>query len=700
MSIATQIKRLRDVKQELKEVVNEDFHKINDETIDKYPKLINDTFDEYKSYIPYKHYKGETLLINNDDNKEFRSFTFEGNQKQETTSGKNLLNNISSSQTINGITFTINQDKTVIVNGTANANAILVLNSFNFENGESYFLSGCPNGGSNSTYRLDAFGTPGLSEDTGRGCLINVAGERNIRIVIFNGTNANNLVFKPMIRLSNISDDSYEPYTNGVASPNPDYPQDIEALEGWNLFDNRFRQGSKGSITIIERLYSVQDLILEQNKTYTISTNLDTSQYRYSVNICNVPYPNIEPTINDYGWKTTSSFQFIPSVTGYAGIPISKIDNSELSLDDINGVWFQISEGAQQKQYIPYGCVGIKRSGDNLFNIKNNWKGSKTYVSSGLTYILDGDTITINGTSTGYSGAYGRAFNETEPFLRLKNGDKYRFMVEVENKAGNDEMRVYFGPTSSNPFYVGNIKGNGVFYKDFTMNEDVDLTQFSIIGGIASGATLNNTKVRMAILNVTNNNINTYKPYHEEITYIDLKGNKVLSDDEIIVDKKGNVKLIKRWDSIVLDGSENWNRAMSPNNLIARFGLSNVVAYKKGNSTGEIPNFKSNYFKSVNFNTVYDGRGGGVSWWWNTSISQIILCFNDNRSLDDFKTWLNAKKPIVYYELAEPQIIDLGEIDLSLLEDTNNIELLATLKTNLDAITISGDSYNKWKERA
>lgn len=60
-----------------------------------------------------------------------------GMYKQETTSGKNLLEVVVTSQTINGITFTINKDKTVTVNGTANGNSILILNSFDFQDRKS-----------------------------------------------------------------------------------------------------------------------------------------------------------------------------------------------------------------------------------------------------------------------------------------------------------------------------------------------------------------------------------------------------------------------------------------------------------------------------------------------------------------------------------------------------------------------------------
>lgn len=155
---------------------------------------------------------GNELYI--DDAKPCRILNTEisGMYEQETTSGKNLLEVVATSQTLNGITFTINEDKTITANGTANGNSILILNSFDFQNGETYILNGCPQNGGINSYKLDAFGQTGLSDDIGNGIDINIGGQRNIRIVIFDGNSVNNLVFKPMI-IKGSQATEYEPYT-------------------------------------------------------------------------------------------------------------------------------------------------------------------------------------------------------------------------------------------------------------------------------------------------------------------------------------------------------------------------------------------------------------------------------------------------------------------------------------------------------
>ena len=140
--------------------------------------------------------------------------------------GKNLLNifeNYTSGQSItsNGITYKINEDGTITANGTATANAVLDVGrnlTNEFKEG-TYIASGCPLNGSSSTYQITLFKTStetttALGGDFGSGLIVSINETCYLweRIVIYKGQTVNNLVFKPMIRLSSIIDDTYEPY--------------------------------------------------------------------------------------------------------------------------------------------------------------------------------------------------------------------------------------------------------------------------------------------------------------------------------------------------------------------------------------------------------------------------------------------------------------------------------------------------------
>lgn len=123
--------------------------------------------------------------------------------------------------TINGMTFTIltDSDNNVIgikIKNTPSATSGLILNfmSTALENGVSYILTGCPSGGSSSTYSISA-GSMGSDIGGGRTFTYDSSASDK-RNILFVGTNYNGdeLIFYPMIRLASETDATFEPYTN------------------------------------------------------------------------------------------------------------------------------------------------------------------------------------------------------------------------------------------------------------------------------------------------------------------------------------------------------------------------------------------------------------------------------------------------------------------------------------------------------
>ena len=133
---------------------------------------------------------------------------------------KNLLKNTAVSQTKNGVTFTVNEDGSVTANGTATANALFGLSDIKLTVGKKYTLSGCPEGGSSTTFKLyglDKTNWTGAGDDFGNGDTFTIRYSINqYRIVIYTGYTADNLTFYPMLRYAEITDDTYEPYKPSV----------------------------------------------------------------------------------------------------------------------------------------------------------------------------------------------------------------------------------------------------------------------------------------------------------------------------------------------------------------------------------------------------------------------------------------------------------------------------------------------------
>lgn len=129
---------------------------------------------------------------------------------------KNLLNHDIKSGEQSGLTFTVNADRSITVNGTTSANLVFTLwNKHDLDSTKQYILSGCPAGGSDSKYELTyTDGGYNHYDDIGSGVKFTpfTTGNDKIFLYIFSGQTFNNAVFKPMLRLASIADGTYEPY--------------------------------------------------------------------------------------------------------------------------------------------------------------------------------------------------------------------------------------------------------------------------------------------------------------------------------------------------------------------------------------------------------------------------------------------------------------------------------------------------------
>lgn len=160
------------------------------------------------------------ICIRTDDVAEYAPYSnirpFIGYDKLDLNhAGKNLLPNMATTQTINGVTFTVNADGSITANGTATDVVFFNVGRVLLESGVSYVLSGCPAGGNNggnflmyvsigSEFYYD-FGSSVSFEGTGE--------TRSVFIQVKSGATVD-ATFYPMIRLASDPDATYAPYTN------------------------------------------------------------------------------------------------------------------------------------------------------------------------------------------------------------------------------------------------------------------------------------------------------------------------------------------------------------------------------------------------------------------------------------------------------------------------------------------------------
>lgn len=135
------------------------------------------------------------------------------------------------SQIINGVTFTVNDDGSITVNGTATSDCWYDICGQDINNflqaGENYIVSGCPEGGSDTTFFMYIGGSylKYVLNDTSFTC--DAAKSGHFYICVRTNTVMDNVVFYPMIRLASDIDSTYQPY----AKTNQQLTQETNALD-------------------------------------------------------------------------------------------------------------------------------------------------------------------------------------------------------------------------------------------------------------------------------------------------------------------------------------------------------------------------------------------------------------------------------------------------------------------------------------
>ena len=170
-----------------------------------------------------------------------------------------------------------------------------------------------------------------------------------------------------------------------------------------------------------------------------------------------------------------------------------------------------------------------------------------------------------------------------------------------------------------------------------------------------------------------------YEPYQENTLNIDLQGNELCSlpnnvKDELVIEN-GRAKIIKRIGKYILDGTQAFYQDRELTNSF-RYYTAILI-----NGVSDIS--LSNYFVNSttgNINSV-DNQALTV-----INSKQFVMRVNKSiaTTVAEFKTWLTTHNVIVYYQLATPTEIDLGEVTaLSTFEGVNNVSLDTNIQTNM-----------------
>lgn len=644
--------------------------------------------------------EGKNIYIDDASAEPLIDIMLEGESQQATRSGKNLLDNTATTKISNGITFTVNSDGTVLVDGTndTSANSSLVINRYDLSPG-TYILNGCPSGGASNTYRLAIQETGSYSIlgsiDIGNGSrefTIDTTTSVQIAIFIQKGLTINNLLFKPMLREATIADDTYEQYG---ASPSPDYRSKIENLEGENICPSlnttrtingvTFTKNKDGSITMNGTATAKTTYPINVNTTTTTRTVLLKANSKYRM-------------LSSYesGKYTTQVFYLKNNVMTYSSSLIETVEETKVGmyitvykdavLDNVT-IYPQITKGEEYKPYVPYNSLGFLDIGENLIKARE-YSATVNNVERSITNGL----VKLNGTmgeAAAGSNAFSiignwtanySAYDTSIEYIKLKAGTYTLSIHNVKGSCTEGSLALVAGNTNPKKTKA-KIQLKNETSKTFTLEEE-SICRISVEYNV--GCTFNNFEFNVML---NKGSQAPYIPYQEQAEYFPLSEGQKLYKGSYLADDGTHHKRKQ----IVLDGSDNraWYMDTQSETSTDYFYTRTV-----GITTENINSVICSHFKK--------GSRSRQGFWativfcitMNKTVTGIISSDTKAQRITKFKTWLatqyaNGTPVIVEYEPAEEEIVPYTETQqeaweklrhFTLFKGINNITSTANAK--------------------
>lgn len=512
--------------------------------------------------------EGKNIYIDDASAEPLIDIMLEGESHQVTRSGKNLLDNTATTKISNGITFTVNSDKTVNVNGTndTSANSSLIINRYDLSPG-TYILNGCPSGGASNTYRLAIQETGSYSVlgsiDIGNGSgefTIDTTTSVQIAIFIQKGLTINNLLFKPMLREATIADDTYEQYG---ASPSTDYLSKIENLEGENICPSlnttrtingvTFTKNKDGSITMNGTATAETTYPINVNTTTNTRTVLLKANSKYRM-------------LSSYesGKYTTQVFYLKNNVMTYSSSLIETVEETKAGmyirvyknavLENVT-IYPQITKGKEYKPYVPYNSLGFLDIGENLIKARE-YSATVNNVERSITNGL----VKLNGTmgeAAAGSNAFSiignwtanySAYDTSIEYIKLKAGTYTLSIHNVKGSCTEGSLALVAGNTNPKKTKA-KIQLKNETSKTFTLEEE-SICRISVEYNV--GCTFNNFEFNVML---NKGSQAPYIPYQEQAEYFPLSEGQKLMEGSYLADD--GIHHVRK--QVVLTGTENWN---------------------------------------------------------------------------------------------------------------------------------------------
>lgn len=356
---------------------------------------------------------GTDITLNGTGDGQLLSVDLYGDTQQQTYTGKNLLNLGSNSGVSNGVNYSITNDGRLLLDGPCTSDRVIIPIASNSLSGTYTFTQ---NSGYSVALRESSSVTTNLiiTDSSSTGTINGTAAY--IFIFGLSGVSFNNKKVELQIESGSFST-SFEPYVGGTASPNPDYPQDVQVvkglqtvtisdggsqtqtyqidLEGKNKFSTVIEQGSidasTGDIANNKRARSkgFVDVLPNTEYTFNITNNLGSPSlgiaFAYDKN------GNYVTQYPSSGWSSMP-------LTFTTGATIEKIrvvlktqNESVVSGSNFSNV--QLELGGSATAYVAYRAIELCKIGnyqDYIYKSGDDWYVHKATIAFQLNGSIGG----------------------------------------------------------------------------------------------------------------------------------------------------------------------------------------------------------------------------------------------------------------------------------------------------------------------
>ena len=350
---------------------------------------------------------GRDITLTGTMNAKLSDVKMYGDTFQQTYSGKNLYDATTAEATSSGLTYSANNSQ-IYLNGNRTG-ARINFKWMTLPAGTYKFMAELVSGSisTTSTGALFYFDGSGVTtspaqvylKDDNKRVSMTVTIPSTASCVVYIYPRASetftNAVVKYQLVASSTEDWNFEPYVGGTASPNPDYPQDVQTVTGEqtvtvtgkNLCDGinqDYWLTSNAANAGVTTGNSGLIMTVKPNTTYTVSTTV--SQARYRIALSDQTYQGSNFTVYDGVVKDGTSQSITINSSTHLYLIVNATDLTKIQVEKGSATAYEPYQGATYT--VDLGATELCKIGnyqDYIYKSGDDWYVHKEIDSGTLT---------------------------------------------------------------------------------------------------------------------------------------------------------------------------------------------------------------------------------------------------------------------------------------------------------------------------